>query len=87
MGFYGGDAYIEEMKLPKGFIYTLPEYLKPEWKAIRKCIGQKKHHRLEIHPVTLSDRWDETCKTESAQEFMDAINQGKQLFEKRYRSA
>jgi hypothetical protein len=80
MEYYGGDAYIADLHLPKRFVRLLPDHLKDEWRLIWNKISRTKHQRLEIHPKTLSDRWDEVVKTKTPEEFLEAIENNRPLF-------
>jgi hypothetical protein len=71
MGYYGDDAYISHVSLPKKFIDLLPDNLKSEWRTIWRSIKRSKYHRLEVHPKSLSDKWDKTHQASSAAEFID----------------
>lgn len=73
MGYDGDDTYICTFRLPDSFIDRIPEHLKAEYKVIRNRVKRSKYHRLEIHPTTLSDRWDMVGERDTFEKFMDAM--------------
>lgn len=76
MGYHGDDAHIIRFALPKGFADSLPDHLKAEWNLIVRRMRRSKANYLEVHPTTLSDRWDKVMERETFQEFMEALEKG-----------